>query len=241
MHHLAENNVLTRLRQNDYPGRGMIIGLNKSGTAYFQIYWIMGRSETSRHRFFEIEGEILRTAPLGPKPVTGSELIIYNALRHFESQHVVTNGDQTDTLIQAFQAQLSFETALQKRTYEPDAPNFTPRIAGVLNLTAQLYLCQFALIKKSPFDNSPMHQFFNYSNLPAGFGLCLHTYQQNGNPLPAFIGEPYWVPMGESGELTAAEYWQALNCENRVALALKSISKTSGAIQFYLINRYRNN
>jgi len=235
---LLSTNLEKRLRQNPYPGRGIVIGLNQSGTHLIQIYWIMGRSANSRNRIFKLEDEILQTHPCDPHKVENPELIIYNALRHFNSDFIVSNGSQTDTIYALLARGESFETALLKHTFEPDRPNYTPRIAALLSLRQNNFSLKMAIVKKSIFDDSTIHHFFHYASLVKGIGWCLHTYQNDGNPLPAFEGEPYPVPLGAKIEATANDYWQTLNETNKISLVVKAIDVKTRKLDYQIINKY---
>lgn len=233
----AEMNITNRLSRNPYPGRGIVIGMNRTGELLVQIYWIMGRSANSRNRIFKLENDILKTFPKDQNKVTNPELIIYNAMQQTNGHFIVTNGVQTNTIVSKAQQGKLFEDALNEHSYEPDEPNFTPRIAGLIRFRENDVQIKLAIIKKSIFNNSSVHNFFNYASLTPGLGLCLHTYQNDSNPLPSFEGEPFIVPIRENIVEIANEFWQALNTENRISLAVQTIDTASRQSSFHIINK----
>jgi len=232
---------LDKLKNNRYVGRGFIVGLTESGELV-QVYWIMGRSENSRNRIFtEGADGLLFTEVADPSKVKDPSLIIYNAMcevRHGGITYaVVSNGSQTDDVAEGYAEDRRMEESLQRYSYEPDAPNFTPRI------TAACYwrnggtpITRMSLIRKS--SDSPLcdRLFFDYS-VSHGFGRCLTTYMGDGDPLPAFKGEPRIIPLPGDAEMIKNMFWVALDCDNRVSLAVKTISKT-GQSRIVIINQY---
>jgi IMP cyclohydrolase len=230
---------LEKLKQNPYPGRGIILGLTPDGQNLVQIYWIMGRSANSRNRIFEVENGFVKTKAFDAAKVEDPSLIIYYPARHYQNCHIITNGDQTDTIYEALQSGGSFEAALTTRTFEPDAPNFTPRISGLINLDQSQFAYQLAIIKSvygQPDDCT--HQFFNYHKALPGVGHCLHTYAGDGNPLPSFSGEPYVVKLSNSLAELAAAYWQRLNSENKVSLLVKFINVHTRKTALEILNKH---
>ena len=220
---------LEALRLNPYPGRGIAIGLSPDGLNYVQVYWIMGRSENSRNRVFVKDGDTVRTAPFDESRVEDPSLIIYNCIRKSGHTHVVTNGDQTDTIMDAIKAGGTFESALNVRTFEPDAPNFTPRISGILT-PGNAHTYALSILKS--IDNNPHHlsrQFFSYTAPIRGIGHYISTYSGDGNPLPSFTGEPLQMPMFNNPEQTLDFYWDILNEDNRVSLLVKFVNAETGA------------
>lgn len=238
MQQIAEAN-LAALRANPYPGRGIVIGLSDDAAALYQVYWIMGRSENSRNRVFVADGARLSTAPADPAKVKDPSLIIYNAMDEFGGHHVVTNGDQTDTIVNALRYGANFIGALRTRQYEPDAPNFTPRISGVCSLSGEEWGISLSLLKRSPFGEGCDRQFYEIGQMKAGFGLCVTTYRGDGDPLPGFQGEPYLLPLNGTAEAVAGFYWDALNKENRVSLAVKRIDADTGESKIVIKNQYK--
>lgn len=233
----AEN--LEAQRSNRYPGRGICIGLDETGGRLFQVYWIMGRSANSRNRVFVADGAELRTEPADASKVQDPSLIIYNAMREIDGSFIVTNGDQTDTIYQALADGSTFVQALETREYEPDPPNFTPRISG-LSLVDGEHICTYlSILKKSPFGEGCCRETFQYETLPAGTGYTVTTYTGDGSPLPSFEGEPYLLPLEGSATEAARTLWDALDAENRVSLAVRSIDLESGEPTIEIINAYR--
>lgn len=215
------------------------MGLSEDGRSLVQLYWIMGRSENSRNRIFVVDGDIMRTEPLHADKVADPSLIIYVAMREAGGHYLVTNGDQTDTLEDAITAGGSYIDAMRSREHEPDAPNWTPRIAGGFEIRKGLQRAWFAIIKADPSaPNRSIRNFFEYSEFPAGLGTCITTYLGDGDPLPSFQGEPYSVPLAGPVDGMLESYWDKLNGDNRISLAIKSIDLGSGASVIRVINRY---
>ncbi len=228
------------LKQNPYPGRGLVLGM--TATEHLaQVYWVMGRSEDSRNRVLIEEEGVVRTDVLDESAVTPEklDLIKYNALRTFGSKHIVSNGKQTDDIAKGVQYGESFSDVLSSWEYEPDAPNFTPRISGIIDSGfASNY--EVSLIRNSAGDEpgEPVRSSFRGAlrSLPPGVGRGLHTYQGDGNPLPPFSKSPLDLPLGKDIVDTAEMYWDALNPENRVALVVKGIDAKTGVISHHIIN-----
>lgn len=234
---LALENFQLRLKKNSYPGRGIVIGKNKSGSHLIQIYWIMGRSDNSRNRIFRLEQEIIKTVPKDASKITNPELIIYQALRHLDRYYIVSNGLQTDTIYGSLQHGHTFEAGFRKHIYEPDSPNFTPRIAGLIDYNELEPIFQIAIVKKSVMNLAPIYSFFDYSQLENGYGYCIHTYEKDATPLPAFSGEPYLVPILDTIEEIGQHYWQVLDVGNRISLVVKSIDMISLKTAYYILNK----
>ncbi len=227
------------LRENTYPGRGIVIGMTPDETHLVQVYWIMGRSENSRNRVFEREGDTVRTAPHDPSAVEDPSLIIYPCLKSFSLCHVVSNGDQTGTVFEAMRAGRTFESALYTRTFEPDPPNYTPRIAGVVNLNDQFHAYKLAILKA--LANTPdycLRHVFNYETAVPGVGHCITTYEEDGDPLPAFPGEPYPVELADDIDEVAGRYWETLNEDNKISLAVKFIEPETDTSEITVINKH---
>lgn len=238
---IAEVNM-KKLAANPYPGRGIILGLSPDTRSMIQIYWLMGRSENSRNRLLFKENGFVKTKAFEERKVTDPSLIIYYPVKHFRNCHLVTNGDQTETLYELLQLNRTFESALQTRTFEPDPPNYTPRISGVINLDDHEHAYQLSLIKADYNNpNCPVHSFFQYKQAIPGFGHCLHTYAGNGDPLPPFAGEPYLVKLFNDGAENADFYWELLNREYKVALLVKTISIAQGEQRIHVINKHQPN
>jgi len=227
------------LRRNAYPGRGIVIGLSPDARCYAQVYWIMGRSANSRNRIFVQEGDLVRTAPFDPSRVQDPSLIIYNCARVVRRAHIVSNGDQTDTIFEALARGGTFEEALFTRSFEPDRPNFTARIAGLTNLDDEQHAYKLCIIKS--IGNDPRRcarHFFNYETAVPGVGHCVTTYRGDGSPLPEFEGEPYVVEVLDDAASTARLYWDALNADNKVALLVKFIDIQTGSAVVKIINKH---
>jgi hypothetical protein len=234
----ARDNFARHLAANRYPGRGLVLGRGDAGARWLQVYWIMGRSENSRNRVFVADGGDLRTEAADPAKLADPSLIIYEAMLELPGVFLVSNGDQTRTLYEVMEAGGRFEDALEMREREPDAPNFTPRISGMIDLRLGDASFALSILKASAADPSLTDRTtFRPASPPPGFGLCLTTYQGDGDPLPAFRGEPVWLPLTGSAEAIADAYWGALDRENRVALAVKEIRPGSPS-RLFLRNRF---
>ncbi len=220
---LAEKNLEAHIRQNPYPGRGLLIGRAGDG-GWVILYWIMGRSVQSRNRRFLVDGSTLRTEPIDPQIVVDPSLIIYDAMLELPGVYLVSNGDQTRTLYDELLAGGTFDSALATREREPDAPNFTPRISGMLDLRDQPGTITLSMLKANPIDPALTDRYtFRPATPPAGFGFGITTYSGDGSPLPSFSGDPLLLPLNGSAEQLLDRYWNALNADNRVALAIKKI------------------
>lgn len=227
------------LTGNRYPGRGIIIGMTPDGTRLVQVYWIMGRSENSRNRIFvqEPDGSV-RTEARDPAKLTDPSLIIYYPVRVAGGAHIVTNGDQTDTIAEAVTKGGTFEDALRTRTFEPDAPNFTPRISGIVQPGDKSAAYKLAILKSNRGNEAlTQRHFFTYEQPLAGFGHLIHTYQGDGNPLPSFEGEPKLVPLFDDAEQTLEYYWKRLDEENRISLLVKTIPIDGGEAVITIRNK----
>lgn len=241
MNALAERaeQSFARLAGNPYPGRGLVVGRSTDGKSWLQLYWIMGRSANSRNRVFVANGSTLRTEPFDAAAVADPSLILYDAMLEQGRAYVVSNGDQTRTVHDALGRGESFEAALATREREPDAPNFTPRIAGLLDLRGGEPCLALSILKANPADPAHTDRYsFRPAPPPAGFGLALTTYQGDGTPLPAFQGEPLWLPLAGPPDAVLTRYWEALHAENRVSLALKQIPLGGGAGVLRIRNRH---
>lgn len=233
----ARESFSRHLAANRYPGRGLVLGRAPSG-AWLQVYWIMGRSENSRNRVFVADGGELRTEAADPAKLADPSLILYEAMLELPGLFLVGNGDQTRTAYDVLEAGGRFEDALEMREREPDAPNYTPRISGLLDLRLGEPSVALSILKASPADPSRTDRAtFRPAPPPPGFGLGLTTYQGDGDPLPSFRGEPLWVPLAGGAEAVADAYWAALDAENRVSLAVKEIAAT-GKSRIVLRNRF---
>lgn len=235
--HTAEYN-LKRLEGNSYPGRGIVIGKTPDGASMVQIYWIMGRSENSRNRVFINEGGFVRTKAFDESKVTDPSLIIYYPVKHHNPFHIVSNGDQTDTVYEYVKACKTFEEALNTRTFEPDAPNFTPRISGIVETNGR-FAYELSILKSQDGNaDYCIRSYYKYEKPICGFGHCIHTYNGDGNPLPSFCGEPYLLPVKDNIDETLKIYWSILDLKNRVSLLVKYIDPKSNKITMRIINKH---
>ena len=239
----AGDNV-ARLRDNPYPGRGFVIGMTADGKHLAQVYWLMGRSENSRNRIFVHDGSIVFTESADPSKVVDPSLIIYNAMREGDGFFVVSNGAQTDAVHDELVAGGNFTDALMEWEYEPDAPNYTPRITAVCRLEPMCIEMAALVRVEDQYWHSgcnQVHTVIRRDVLYAGYGYCMHTYQGDGNPLPSFDGKPYLVPLGGSMiEGVALYFWDVLNRDNRIALAVKFINIRTGKSEVHIINGRTN-
>jgi IMP cyclohydrolase len=227
-----------QFRQNPYPGRGMIIGLSPDSRKYCQVYFITGRSVNSRNRILVREGEAVKTKAFDESKMSDPSLIIYYPVRVRQGAHIVTNGDQTDTIVATLEKGGSFEAALDTREFEPDEPNFTPRISGMVDLNDQGNAYRLSILKSLNHDPRVcIRSYYNYSQAIPGMGHCLHTYQGNGDPLPSFSGDPYLMPLSGEIEETARFYWDLLDVANRVCLLAKEIDRETGLSRIKVINQ----
>lgn len=228
------------LKNNPYPGRGLVIGRNDHLGNWIILYWIMGRSESSRNRRFVAEGGTLRTEPIDREKVTDPSLIIYEAMLELPGMYIVSNGDQTRTIQEGLQKGLSFSASLAEREREPDSPNFTPRISGLLSFKDNPSgTIRLSILKANPVDPAYTDRYFYHPALPRpGFGFGLTTYAGDGNPLPSYMGDPLLLPLRGPSEEILETYWKALNAENRVALAIKEISADGSKSRIVIKNQY---
>jgi IMP cyclohydrolase len=237
--HFAEQNFERHIRQNTYPGRGLVIGRSSVEDAWLQIYWIMGRSPHSQNRRFVVEGNAMRTEPVDASLVKDPSLIIYNAMAELPGVYLVTNGDQTDTLVETLQGGGTFDDALATREREPDAPNYTPRISAMLDFNKQPVEIAISILKANVVDPALTDRttFRPAPPLP-GLGYCITTYEGDGKPLPPFQGDPLLLPCQGSAEDVLNAYWDALNENNRVSLAVKTIPVQGGPGTIVVRNRF---
>ena len=226
------------LRGNAYPGRGIVIGKSADGTKAVTAYFIMGRSENSRNHVFVEDGEGIRTQAFDPSKLTDPSLIIYAPVRVLGNKTIVTNGDQTDTIYEGMDKQMTFEQSLRCREFEPDATNYTPRISGILHIEAGKYNYAMSILKSNNGDPDSCQRFtFAYENPKAGQGRFIHTYQCDGNPLPSFEGEPKLVEISGDIDDFAGRVWESLNEENKVSLFVRYIDVATGAYETRIINK----
>jgi len=220
-----------------YPGRGIILGTNDAGKAV-AAYFIMGRSVNSRNRIFMPQGDGLRTEAFDPAKLSDPSLVIYNAVRVLGDTTIVTNGDQTDTIYDHMVSGGSFETALNSRTFEPDAPNFTPRISGVINMANDSFSYRLSILKSANGNPAVCQRcFYDYDRPLAGVGHFIHTYSADGNPLPSFEGEPEPVKLNGDIDRIASEIWDNLNEENKISLFVRMIDPKVHSFTTRIINK----
>ena len=226
------------LKGNAYPGRGIVIGKTKDGKKAAIAYFIMGRSENSRNRVFVEDGEGIRTQAFDPSKLSDPSLIIYAPVRVLGNKTIVTNGDQTDTIYDLMDKQQTFEQALRTREFEPDAPNYTPRISGILHIENGTYNYAMSILKSSDGNPDACDRFtFAYSNPVAGEGHFIHTYMGDGNPLPSFEGEPKRVEIPDDMEEFANLVWTSLNDDNKVSLFIRYIDIQTGEYETKIFNK----
>ena len=227
-----------QLSKNPYPGRGLVIGRPDEDT-WAILYWIMGRSTNSRNRRFVADGASLRTEPVDLSLVSDPSLIIYEAMLELPGIYLVSNGDQTRTMYESLQNGGSIEAALSTREREPDAPNFTPRISGMLRVGENGVSTVLNILKASPLDPAQTDRFYYHPAMPkTGFGFGLTTYSGDGNPLPSFAGDPPLLPCQGTAEQLLETYWNALNADNRISLAVKEIAIREGRSRICVQNRF---
>mgnify|MGYP000755439747 FL=1 len=226
------------LQSNAYPGRGIVIGKTPDGTKAAIAYFIMGRSENSRNRVFVTEGEGIRTQAFDPSKLSDPSLIIYAPVRVLGNKTIVTNGDQTDTIYELMDKQQTFEQSLRTREFEPDAPNYTPRISGILHIEDGSYNYAMSILKSNNGNPDACNRYtFAYSNPVAGEGHFIHTYKCDGNPLPSFEGEPKLVDIPNDMNEFADTVWNSLNAENKVSLFIRYIDIATGKYETKIINK----
>lgn len=222
-----------------YPGRGIILGCSENGKEAVIAYFIMGRSTNSRNRIFAVEGEGIRTEAFDPSLLEDPSLIIYAPVRVLGDTTIVTNGDQTDTVYDGLKAGLTFEQSLRSREFEPDAPNYTPRISGAVYRKQGAFSYDMSILKSNHGDPASCSRFtFNYEHPFAGEGHFIHTYQKDGNPLPSYEGEP--TPVAISGDIDSFtdSLWDALDADNKVSLFVRYIDLEDGSCQTRIVNKH---
>jgi len=225
------------VRDNSYVGRGIVIGKSADGKSAVSAYFIMGRSANSRNRIFEERDGALFTAPFDASKVEDPSLIIYPAMRKYENKLIVTNGDQTDTIYEGLKNGKCMKGALKSRCFEPDAPNLTPRISGVLEFADGGFSYEMSILKSADQGGTACNRFtFSYEPL-CGLGHFIHTYVGDGNPLPSFQGEPERVAIPDSIDEFTDSLWDGLNHENRISLYVRYTDLETGKEENRLINR----
>ena len=226
------------LSSTSYPGRGIIIGKTADGTKAAIAYFIMGRSENSRNRVFVTEGEGIRTEAFDPSKLEDPSLIIYAPVRVLGNKTIVTNGDQTDTVYDLMKDGLTFEQSLRTREFEPDAPNYTPRISGLLEFEDKAFTYQMSILKSNNGNPAQCNRYtFSYDNPVAGEVHFIHTYMGDGNPLPSYEGEPTLVNIPNDMNEFADTVWNSLNNENKVSLFIRFVDLNTGNYETKIINK----
>lgn len=226
------------LQGNSYPGRGIIIGRSADGSKAVTAYFIMGRSQNSRNRVFVEEGEGIRTQAFDPSKLTDPSLIIYAPVRVLGNETIVTNGDQTDTIYDGLKEGLTFEQSLRSREFEPDEPNYTPRISGLMHVEDGAYDFSMSILKSNQGDPSQCNRYtYSYDNPKAGEGRFIHTYMCDGNPLPSFEGEPKLISIPDDMDGFAETLWNSLNSDNKVSLFVRYIDIATGKYETKIVNK----
>lgn len=232
--------IRERTEGNSYVGRGIVIGKSEDGKKACAAYFIMGRSANSRNRVFVLRDGALFTEPYDASRVEDPSLIIYAAVRRYRNHLIVTNGDQTDTVYEGLAAGKSFSEALRTRCFEPDAPNLTPRISGILNFRDGDFDYEMSILKSADAAGSACNRYtFSYEAL-AGTGHFLHTYVCDGNPIPTFQGEPERVKIPDDIDAFTDELWSSLDRDNRISLYVCYTDLASGKEEYHLINKNQN-
>ncbi|MBE5879639.1 MAG: inosine monophosphate cyclohydrolase [Lachnospiraceae bacterium] len=226
------------LQENAYPGRGIVIGKSADGKKAVCAYFIMGRSVNSRNRVFVEDGEGIRTQAFDPSKLTDPSLIIYAPVRVLGNKTIVTNGDQTDTIYAGMDNQMTFEQSLRSRQYEPDCPNYTPRISGIMHVEDGKYNYALSILKSNNGRPEGNNRYtFAYENPYAGEAHFIHTYMSDGDPLPSFEGEPEWVSIGNDIDEVTNTIWNSLNEENKVSLFVRFIDIETGVAESRIVNK----
>ena len=230
--------LATQLNTNDYPGRGIVIGKSADGKYAVTAYFIMGRSENSRNRVFVEDGEGIRTQAFDPSKLTDPHLIIYSPVRVLGNKLIVTNGDQTDTIYELMDKQYTFEQALRTREFEDDAPNYTPRISGILRFGEEGFNYAMSILKSANGNPDSCQRYtFSYTNPVNGEGHFIHTYMGDGNPLPSFEGEPELVGISGNIDEFTDMVWNNLSADNKVSLFVRFVDLETGKYETRIVNK----
>lgn len=230
--------IENELKGNSYPGRGIVIGKSADGKKAVAAYFIMGRSENSRNRVFVEDGEGIRTQAFDESKLSDPSLIIYAPVRVLGNKTIVTNGDQTDTIYELMDKQQTFEQALRTREFEPDAPNYTPRISGIMHIEDGKFNYAMSILKSDNGNPKSCNRFtFAYEECPAGEGHFIHTYMGDGNPLPSFEGEPVLVGIPDDINEFTELLWNSLNQDNKVSLFVRYIDIATGKYESKIVNK----
>ncbi len=230
--------IAEELKSNSYPGRGIILGKSPNGKYAVSAYFIMGRSVNSRNRVFVTEGEGIRTEAFDPSKLSDPHLIIYAPVRVLGNKTIVTNGDQTDTIYELMNQQQTFEQSLRTREFEDDAPNYTPRISGIMKTGDGTYNYALSILKSADGDPSSCQRFtFSYNEPLCGVGHFIHTYMGDGSPLPSFEGEPKKIATYDDIDEFTNVLWESLNEDNKVSLFVRYIDIENGTYETKIINK----
>ena len=230
-------NIADLIRGNSYVGRGLVLGKSRNGKNAVCAYFIMGRSANSRNRVFALKDGALFTEPFDASAVEDPRLIIYAALRTQDNKLVVTNGDQTDTIVEGLRDGRTFSAALRSRAFEPDAPNLTPRISGMITFENGDMHYDMSILKSADPEGTACHRFtFEYAAMP-GVGHFLHTYVGDGDPLPSFQGEPERVEIPDDIDAFSNSLWNALDADNKISLYVRYTDLANGTFCDRLINK----
>ena len=230
--------LVNELSGCDYPGRGIVIGRSEDGTKAVTAYFIMGRSENSRNRVFVEDGEGIRTQAFDPSKLSDPSLIIYAPVRVLGDKTIVTNGDQTDTVYDLMKQGKTFEESLRTREFEPDGPNYTPRISGLMTVSSGKYEYAMSILKSHNGNPDQCDRYtFSYDAPVAGEGHFIHTYMKDGNPLPSFEGEPTWVKISGNIDEFTDMIWNNLKQDNKVSLFVRYIDIATGEYETRIINK----
>ena len=225
------------LAGNSYPGRGIVIGQSADGKQAVIAYFIMGRSENSRNRVFVEEGAGIRTQAFDPAKLSDPSLVIYAPVRVLGEATIVTNGDQTDTIYDFMNEGKTFEEALRTRTFEPDGPNYTPRISGIVSRKEGRFTYKLSILKSTDGNPDQAQRFFFEYEPQAGLGHFIHTYKQDGAPIPSYEGEPTPVLIEGNIDAFTASLWENLNQDNKVSLFVRTIDLTTGGTETRIVNK----
>ncbi|NBH84567.1 inosine monophosphate cyclohydrolase [bacterium C-53] len=235
---MEKRDIAVELRNNTYPGRGIIIGKSIDGKYAVTAYFIMGRSVNSRNRIFVEDGVGIRTEAFDPSKLTDPSLIIYAPVRVLGNKTIVTNGDQTDTIYSGMDCQQTFEQSLRCREFEPDGPNYTPRISGILHIENGGYNYAMSILKSNHGNPESCNRYtFAYENPVAGEGHFIHTYQCDGNPLPSFEGEPKLIAIDREIDAFTQLLWDNLNEDNKVSLFVRYIHIETSEYETRIVNK----
>lgn len=230
--------IYSELKENSYPGRGIVIGKSADGKSAVTAYFIMGRSTNSRNRVFVEDGDGIRTQAFDPSKLEDPHLIIYAPVRVLGNKTIVTNGDQTDTVYELMNQQMTFEQALRTREFEDDAPNYTPRISGIIKTSDNDFNYAMSILKSADGNPDSCQRYtFSYTNPIDGVGHFIHTYMGDGSPLPSFTGEPKKISVPNDIDEFTDGLWNSLNEDNKVSLFVRFINLETQETQTRIINK----